>query len=708
MQTFYSGFVIFCLILFSRGQDPCLYKDFCANDALLKCKSDKENLPTEHYHNIYRVCHLKEGHIFEEKRRCKPGFAFCSKARVCKPWDGVQTECPKKIWLPQLTLHFKPTDWSESGIRSRHCVPYRKPLNCSEGKFSDVSGVCHNPEKPNAGAAFIPLRRLLPQKYENQEDAPRGWNVKTTYQGYSVPSARLISNVLMAFPSDSEQVESNITELFMSFGQFAVHDFSFTTINELKNFSVQDCDTPGCGKNPCFPIEIPEHDMNKEPGYIPFTRSQVMCEKADNSPEVEPYEQVNTVTSWLDLSMVYGSSESELLALSDKPYLKNLTSIYKSNFSKGLLPLRDNMNSCKKRFDVNQQVHKQNECFLAGDKRVNENLGLIALHTIFMREHNRIVNTLKELTKWTSEKLFQVARKISIAVWQNIVYNDYLKLVLGDGWNELGNYSFDSSFDGSVTSEFSTAASRFGHAQISNNITRFGSNYGPFWHGNLSLVEAFHAPDRLWTEKGIDPLLRGMLATPVKTVKPGRLFHDAVRNDMFGLNQKIALDLASINIQRGRDHGFPTFMEYRRLYHFTTVSKWVDFYDDPDFNHLSKNYVNKIMQLYGHPENIELFVGGFLENPGNGLVGKTFRKIWLEGFKALRDGDRYWYENPNMFNSNQLAEIKRHSLSRLICDNGDDIKKVPRRAFGLEPITNFVECEKVDAMSLANIVKEMT
>merc|ERR1719193_814132 len=65
---------------------------------------------------------------------------------------------------------------------------------------------------------------------------------------------------------------------------------------------------------------------------------------------------------------------------------------------------------------------KKNECFFAGDFRVNEQLNLIVIHTLFMREHNRVASQLAALNPdWDSETIYQEARRVTVAKYQHIV-----------------------------------------------------------------------------------------------------------------------------------------------------------------------------------------------------------------------------------------------------------------------------------------------
>ncbi|KAL3112583.1 hypothetical protein niasHT_018594 [Heterodera trifolii] len=87
-----------------------------------------------------------------------------------------------------------------------------------------------------------------------------------------------------------------------------------------------------------------------------------------------------------------------------------------------------------------------------------------------------------------------------------------------------------------------------------------------------------------------------------------------------------------------------------------------------------------ICSFYGLND-IDLYVGGLVEKPLIGaLVGPTFACIIGDQLKRTRDGDRFYYENPGIFSSAQLAELKKTSLARLFCDNGDHISKVPFNA----------------------------
>src|SRR5262249_42247872 len=111
-----------------------------------------------------------------------------------------------------------------------------------------------------------------------------------------------------------------------------------------------------------------------------------------------------------------------------------------------------------------------------GDVRGNENSELLALQTLFVRNHNRIAGILQKLhPTWGDEQLYQEARKLNIAQYQEITYNAYLPDLLGPA--AMKAYAgYQQSVDPSIATEFSTVAFRFGHSLLDNEVERHGNN----------------------------------------------------------------------------------------------------------------------------------------------------------------------------------------------------------------------------------------
>ena len=143
------------------------------------------------------------------------------------------------------------------------------------------------------------------------------------------------------------------------------------------------------------------------------------------------------------------------------------------------------------------------------------------------------------------------------------------------------------------------------------------------------------------------------------------------------------MDLASLNIQRGRDHGLAPYNIWREQCGLKRFEDWVELEDVMD-----KTTVSRIENVYENVDDIDLFTGGMAEKPVvGGIVGPTFACIIGQQFLNLRNGDRFWYENgnhPGAFNKEQLQEIRKTSLSRVVCDCMDDVELLQPFAF-LQP-----------------------
>lgn len=147
---------------------------------------------------------------------------------------------------------------------------------------------------------------------------------------------------------------------------------------------------------------------------------------------------------------------------------------------------------------------------------------------------------------------------------------------------------------------------------------------------------------------------------------------------LFRGNNPFGLDLAAINIQRGRDHAIRPYNDYVEVSGHRRIAS---------FDEFGAEVGSKLASVYHHPDDIDLWIGGLIEaSRGDGLLGPTFADIIADQFSKLRRGDRYFYEhgpetNPGAFTTEQLQEIKKTSMSRLICDNSDSIQGAAPKGF---------------------------
>ena len=70
---------------------------------------------------------------------------------------------------------------------------------------------------------------------------------------------------------------------------------------------------------------------------------------------------------------------------------------------------------------------------MAGDFRTSEQPSLVSMHTLFLREHNRIARSLMQFNPgWSDERLYQESRRILIAEWQHVIYNEWIPVLIGN------------------------------------------------------------------------------------------------------------------------------------------------------------------------------------------------------------------------------------------------------------------------------------
>jgi hypothetical protein len=307
-------------------------------------------------------------------------------------------------------------------------------------------------------------------------------------------------------------------------------------------------------------------------------------------------------------------------------------------------------------------VVADNQLFLAGDVRANENPELIALQTLFVREHNRIATeAAAKNPTWTDEQLYQHARRMVISEIQEITYNEFLPAILGANTpaaNALQNYrGYRADVNPGIATEFSTAAFRLGHSMLGEDIQLLDNNGNPV-RDDVRLKDVFFDP-RSVSEVGIDPLLKYLASDRAQEIDTKVI--DDVRNFLFGAPGQGGFDLVSLNIQRGRDHGLADYNTVRVAYGLPKVTSFAQISSDTAVQ-------ASLQQAYGSVDKLDLWVAGLAEKhlPGSSL-GETFTRIIVDQFSRLRDGDRYWYQNA--LPANAVRAVQNNSLVDVIRRN---------------------------------------
>jgi Ca2+-binding RTX toxin-like protein len=276
--------------------------------------------------------------------------------------------------------------------------------------------------------------------------------------------------------------------------------------------------------------------------------------------------------------------------------------------------------------------------YIAGDGRVNENIGLTAVHDIFHSEHNRLVEETKQTVliaegdtpgyindwvmpgfvytpgmtadqiDWNGERLFQVAKFGTEMQYQHLVFEEFARTVqpLVDPFF-APTQVYDTKINPAIEAEFAHTVYRFGHSMLTETVDRYDPNFNVVGDPNsanpdqqLGLIAAFlnplaYAGSGPTPEEATGAIVRGVTRTVGNQID--EFVTEALRNNLLGT----PLDLAVLNIARGRDTGIPSLNEARREF-YADIS-------DPDL----KPYISwaDFMQNIKHPESLVNFIAAY-------------------------------------------------------------------------------------------------
>ncbi len=447
-----------------------------------------------------------------------------------------------------------------------------------------------------------PLRRLFASDYADGQNA---------MSGADRPSAREVSNAVSNADAPKEN-RADASDVFWAWGQFIDHDLDKTK-----------------GGGDPAPIAVPTGDPAFDPRAeggqtLAFSRSAGV----DN--RLGARQQINEITALMDASMVYGSDDETTASL--------------RSFEGGRLIMDEN----------GEMPKDQRGFYLAGDDRANENAALTSMHTLFVREHNRLADEIAAKNPCLSdEAIFAKARAEVTAQIQAITMNEFLPILFGeDGMDRLmGDHQGYTGVDAQISNAFATAAFRFGHSMVSDSLKLIDENGV---ERDVKLADAFFNP-QLVAESGIDDVLRGLERQEAQAMDAEIV--DSLRNLVLDGPGRPRLDLAALNIQRGRDHGMPTLNDARRALGLEPLTG----FDDP---RLRDGVGEELASVYDSIEDVDLWVGLLSEKQaGDGLVGETQALILADQFRRTRDGDPNWYESVysgadlERFNDLRLADI---------------------------------------------------
>jgi peroxidase len=475
-----------------------------------------------------------------------------------------------------------------------------QPFRSYDGTGNNIT----NRQTLEWGAADIALYRELPAQYGTADP-------NNAMAGSTRPGARQISNLLCDEPVTHFNARELSTYVYV-WGQFIDHDMSLTPT----------------GTTESVPIPLPPDEVVFTED-IPFDRSAVRAGTGAQNPR----QQSNLNTSWIDASMVYGCDSVRAR------WMRTFTNGKMKTSAGNFLPWNTITGEFSAAIDPNapdmaNDGGKTIKTFVAGDIRAAEHPGITGLHTIFVREHNRICDRLVKEGIRNDEIIYQMARKEVGALIQAITYQEFLPAV-GVNLDRYTGYRANVRPD--ITNIFATAGYRIGHTMVADDIFLRNNLCQAVDPGVLDLVDVFWTPSAVINYQ-LEPFLKGF-ASHTQYETDTRI-NSVLRNFLFGSPTdptRFGIDLASLNIQRGRDHGLPDYNTVRKFYTGSAVTSFSQISSDTA-------QANALKKLYGNVNNIDLWIGILSEDhlPGTS-VGLTMQQILKAQFAHLRDGDYYFY-----------------------------------------------------------------
>jgi Animal haem peroxidase len=584
-----------------------------------------------------------------------------------------------------------------------------------------LDGSANNPQHPTWGQAGTQYARQAPPNYADGKAAM-----------VSGPPARAISNRIFNDTGQNIFSQNDISQWGWAWGQFIDHDM------DLRDETPAEAAPIGYDKGD--PLE----SFANEVGHIDFARTPA----APGTGTTKPRQQINTISSFIDASQVYGTTQARLkwLRRDNSPDLL---------LPDGYLPRADARGdaAAAPKMDLMGALASTPALAVeAGDVRANENFALTALQTLFAREHNRIADVLP--ASLGNELRFQIARRIVGAEIQYVTHNEFLP-TLGVRLDSYRGYN--PRVSPSITNEFATVGYR-AHSMVHGEfestaaadaystaqLDQFNAEGITIEHnadGTLTLViplaVTFGNPDLLQqiglksalqtlgerqyaNDEQIDNSMRSILFQIPEpgTTNPAKCGEPVVNAECYS---DIA-DLGADDVQRGRDHGMPTYNALRRAYGLPAVHGFTQITgettdafppgvgcNDPAslaFTELRDENGNvlplgdsedatsgvrrstlaaRLKCLYGTIDKVEAFVGMVAEKHVAGTeFGPLQLAIWRQQFTSLRNGDRFFYGNDRALQAiqQQFGLSYRHTLGQIIAlnDAGPDTGNVFKAA----------------------------
>ena len=177
-------------------------------------------------------------------------------------------------------------------------------------------------------------------------------------------------------------------------------------------------------------------------------------------------------------------------------------------------------------YNPNCQLESKNKCLRSGDERVNDNAGLASIHTVLVREHNRLASLLETVNPhWDEETLYQEARKMVGAEIQHITYNEFLPAILGEVLTETfqlkskGNgyhMDYNDELPTTTLNSVGNAVLQFIPSLLPGMLEFYSPNGDKRWE--LAINSTYWAPSTAHDTRTVQELVMGLINAKAQKV----------------------------------------------------------------------------------------------------------------------------------------------------------------------------------------------
>lgn len=535
-----------------------------------------------------------------------------------------------------------PEDFLSNTGNTQTC-PYTPTITCqASNTFRTIDGSCNKPSSPYRGKSNTPYLRMWTNMYFDFLRIPR----ITSFLGGDLPTPREIS---LKFFTDSADESIKKNNLFTIFARFVEHDLYYTKLLDGTN-----C----CQKN--NPTSVTCNNINlkaDDPYFQAYKRTCLPKAKAVSSPTINcqqgVFQQINQNTHYIDLSNIYGPIDLAANNLRTKT-----DGLLKESDKNNLLPKLDTT-ACQLPNPNPENMH----CFLAGDLRANNDPLLMTFYTIWVRHHNSVAKELKAILKNANdENIYQTARKIVIAEYQHIVYNEFLPALYSKTSLKplpTGYTTKSDKVNPDILNIFSIAYTGLVDTLVRKDFT--------FSSTTEKLEKYWYNPSKLWETGGIKSLVTGML-----TDAAGKIDRHIVKpltDQYLAIVAGQGTDKIAVDIQQTRENGITN---YYLLYSITQKKFELASYND--LADLDTTTVAELKKLYPNVFDLEFLPGLLAEKPmASEEIGPMLKELIETQFKNLKEGDDLYYEHKDIFTADRLTEIKKITMAKILCDHAEQV-----------------------------------